>query len=148
MAQLPTRCTSAIHRVISALRSARTTSWFTARAGPTPRISEVIGSAVRAHMDLARASPTIGTSALASDSATDYGSDAGHSPGGGRTAGDGATIITTITSALITSTSTTIGTTGLFLTNMVMALMRGTAESGHLTGADILIRIPVAASST
>src|SRR6267142_771605 len=124
MARPLTLCTSAIRRVTLALRSVQTTLWFTARVGTTRRISEVIGSAVRARMGSARASPTTGTSALASDSAPDYGSDAGLSPGGGPTGGDGATttIIITITSALITSISITIGTTALFLMSMVMVL--------------------------
>src|SRR6267378_8329711 len=122
-------------------------------------MSAIIGWAVRAHMGSARASPIIGTSASASDSATDYGSDAGLSPGGGRTDGDGATTMTTamamtttititITSASITSTSITIGTTALFLTSMVMVTITGMEESGPLTGARILIHIPVAVLCT
>src|SRR6267378_1438144 len=116
-------------------------------------MSAIIGWAVRAHMGSARASPIIGTSASASDSATDYGSDAGLSPGGGRTDGDGATTMTmaitiTITSASITSTSITIGITALFLTSMVMVTITGMEESGPLTGARILIHIPVAVLCT
>src|SRR6266850_7859136 len=95
MDQPPTRCMSVIHLVTLALRSVRTTSWFTARAGPTRRISEAIGWAVRALMDLAQASLAIGTWALASGSATDSGSEPGPIPGGGRMDGDGATTITT-----------------------------------------------------
>src|SRR5438876_7605617 len=101
MGQPPTRCTSAIHRVTLGLRSVQTTWWFTAQAGTTRPTSEAIGSAVHARMDSARALPTIGMWALASDSATDSGSEPGHIPGGGRMDGAGATIITTNTSVSI-----------------------------------------------
>src|SRR6266403_1802632 len=99
-------------------------------------------------MDSARASPTIGMWALASDSATDSGSEPGAIHGGVRLDGDGATIMTTITSASITSTSTTIGTMALPIVSIIMDSMRGTAESGRLIGAPILIRIPLAAPGT
>src|SRR5438445_648020 len=98
-------------------------------------------------MDLARALPTIGGWALASGSATDSGSEPGPIPGGGRMDGAGATIITMITSVSITSTFTIIGTTALPIASIIMASMSGTAESGRLTGAPILTRIPVAAST-
>src|SRR5258707_748158 len=69
-------------------------------------------------MDSARGLPTIGTSASASDLATDYGSEPGPSPGGGRTAGDHCTITTSITSASITLISITIGAMALFSHSM------------------------------
>src|SRR4051812_45361316 len=118
-----------------------------ARAGTTLLTSEAIGSAVHARMDSARASPTIGTWDSASDSATGSGLEPGHGHGGARTVGDGGTITTTIISASITSTSTTIGIMELPRTAMIMVLIPGTAESGRHTGAPISIRIPVAAFS-
>src|SRR5258708_2807005 len=127
MAQRQTWPTSAIHLVTSALRSVQTTSLFTARAGPTRPILEAIGSAVRARMVSGPASPTIGTWALASDSATDSGSGPGLNPGGVRTDGAGATITSTITLASITSISTIIGTRGLSVLSTIMVLIRGTA---------------------
>src|SRR5258708_5747773 len=97
-------------------------------------------------MDSARALPTIGTSASASDLATDYGSEPGLSPGGVRTDGDDGTITTTIMSASITLISITIGTMALLSMSMVTMRMPGMAESGRLIGARILILIPVVAA--
>src|SRR5436190_13133733 len=143
-------CTPVILPATSALRSVQTTSLFTARATTIRPMSEAIGSAVHAPMDSARASLTIGTSALASDLATASGSEPGVSPGGVHMDGDGVTTMTTITamattitititSASITSTSITIGTTGLCHTSTVMVKITGMEESGPLTGATILI---------
>src|SRR5438067_1788368 len=116
MDQLPTMCPSGTLLATSALKSVQTTWWSMARAGTTLLTSEAIGSAVHAPMDSARASPTIGTWASASGSATGSGLEPGHGHGGVPMGGDGGTITTTIMSALITSTSTTIGIMELPLT--------------------------------
>src|SRR5437867_10420571 len=111
MGQPPTMCTSVTHLAISALRSARTTSWFTARAGPTRPTLEAIGSAVRAPMDSAQALPIIGEWALVSVSAKGSGSEPGSIPGGGRMDGAGATVMDAIMLASITLISKIIGIT-------------------------------------
>src|SRR5438132_13539826 len=113
MDQLPTMCTSVILLATSAPRSVRITWWSMARVGTTRLTSEAIGSAVPAPMDSARPLQTIGTWALASDSATDYGSESGLNHGGVHTDGDGITITITITSVSITSIFTIIGNMAL-----------------------------------
>src|SRR2546428_12846283 len=108
MGQPPTMCTSVTHLAISALRSARTASWFTARAGPTRPTLEAIGSAVRAPMDSAQALPLIGEWALVSVSAKGSGSESGSIPGGGRMVGAFAIFLDIIIVGSITLISTLI----------------------------------------